>query len=204
MSGVKFSSVLWLVIMLGVGAPAQALPGQTSDEVAAWIKANPTLRPSPGERFLVTKSSTAAQRFTFEATLLPPGRIKAAPNAGIIRSERLSLFDVLNGITLNRLQESLRAIYGLDVSQDFDRARVLYAYPSEAIIQQAITANKPLLASLQGELRQGDRYAYWLEIAQTPEGYAYAGRLTVFLKNDISKLEAELKTAEPESGRMPR
>jgi hypothetical protein len=194
MKGDRVKSVWWAIVLLGlVATPARALPGQTTDEVAAWIKANPTLRPRRGEKFLITKSDSAAQRFTFEASLLPPGRIKISPNAGIVRSERLTVFDMLNGVTQNRLKESLRAIYGLEVAQDFDRAQLIYSYPSEATIQQAVTQNNPLLAALQGELRKGSRYAYWLEIAQTSEGLAYSGRMTVFLRADVDKLEAELR-----------
>ena len=194
MNGIRFGSLLGSGLLLLSGAnPARALPGQTTKEVAAWMQANPTLRPSRGEKFLVTKSSTAAQRFTFEASLLSPGRIRQSPNAGIIRSERLMLFDMQNGVTQERLKESLRAIYGLEVSQDFDRAQVVYAYPSEVTIQQAIAQNNPLLASLQGELRRGSRYAYWLEIAQTPEGLAYAGRITLLLRNDVDLLESEIR-----------
>ncbi|KAM3099469.1 hypothetical protein ACKFKG_03380 [Phormidesmis sp. 146-35] len=190
----RLKSVVWAIVLLGlVAAPARALPGQTTDEVAAWIKANPTLRPGRGEKFLITKSASAAQRFTFEASLLPPGRIKSSPNARIIRSQRLTIFDMLNGVTQNRLQESLRAIYGLEVFQDYDRAQPIYSYPSETAIQQAVAQKNPLLAALQGELRKGSRYAYWLEIAQTPEGLAYSGRLTVFLRDDVDKLEAELR-----------
>ena len=194
MNGIRFGSLLGSGLLLLSGAnPARALPGQTTKEVAAWMQSNPTLRPSRGEKFLVTKSSTAAQRFTFEASLLSPGRIRQSPNAGIIRSERLMLFDMQNGVTQERLKESLRAIYGLEVSQDFDRAQVVYAYPSEVTIQQAIAQNNPLLASLQGELRRGSRYAYWLEIAQTSEGLAYAGRITLLLRNDVDLLEAEIR-----------
>ena len=194
MNGIRFSLMLWLgLLLISEAKPAGALPGQTTKEVAAWMQANSTLRPSRGEKFLVTKSNTAAQRFTFEASLLAPGRIKGSPNAGIIRSERLTLFDMQNGVTQERLKESLRAIYGLEVSQDFDRAQVLYTYPSEVTIQQAIAQNNPLLASLQGELRRGSRYAYWLEVAQTPEGLAYSGRVTLLLRDDLDTLEAEIR-----------
>ena len=194
MNGIRFGSLLLGLGLLISGAnPARALPGQTTREVAAWMQANSTLRPSRGEKFLVTKSNTAAQRFTFEASLLSPVRSKQSPNAGIIRSERLTLFDMRNGVTQERLKESLRAIYGLEISQDFDRAQVLYTYPSQVTIQQAIAQNNPLLASLQGELRQGSRYAYWLEIAQTPEGIAYSGRLTLLLRDDVDSLEAEIR-----------
>ncbi len=193
MNGIRLGLLGFGLLLISGAMPARALPGQTTKEVAAWMQANPTLRPSQSEKFLVTKSNTAAQRFTFEASLLSPGRIKGSPNAGIIRSERLTLFDMRNGVTQERLKESLRAIYGLEVFQDFDRAQVLYTYPSEVTIQQAIAQNNPLLASLQGELRRGGRYAYWLEIAQTPEGLAYAGRLTLFLRNDVDLLEAEIR-----------
>ena len=194
MNGIRFGSLLLGLGLLISGAnPARALPGQTTKEVAAWMQANSTLRPSRGEKFLVTKSNTAAQRFTFEASLLSPVRSKQSPNAGIIRSERLTLFDMRNGVTQERLKESLRAIYGLEISQDFDLAQVLYTYPSQVTIQQAIAQNNPLLASLQGELRQGSRYAYWLEIAQTPEGIAYSGRLTLLLRDDVDSLEAEIR-----------
>jgi hypothetical protein len=83
-------------------------------------------------------------------------------------------------------------IYGVEISQDFDRASVLYAYPSEEKIIEAVRKNDPKLAALQGELRQGRRYAYWLEIAQTPEGLAYSGKVTVFLADDLEKLKTEL------------
>jgi hypothetical protein len=192
MKGVQLG--VWAIVMLALGGnPVGALPGQTTDEAAAWIQANPTLRPRTGEKFLVTKSDSAAQRFTFEASLLPPGRLKSSPNARIIRSEKLTLFDVQNGVTQNRLQESLRAIYGLEIFQDFDRAQPIYTYPSEATIQQAIAQGNPLLAALQGELRRGKLYAYWLEVAQTPEGLAYSGQVTVFLRADLDKIEAELR-----------
>jgi len=194
MDGIRFGSILGFSLLLSLGAsPARALPGETTKDVAAWMQANSTLRPSRGEKFLVTKSATAAQRFTFEASLLSPGKIKLSPRSGIIRSERLTLFDMQNGVTQERLKESLRAIYGSDIYQDFDRAQVLYTYPSEITIQQAVAQKNPLLASLQGELRRGSRYAYWLEVAQTAEGLAYSGRFTVFLRDDLDKLEAELR-----------
>ncbi len=103
------------------------------------------------------------------------------------------LFDMQNGVSQERLKESLRAIYGSEISQDFDRAQVVYSYPSEVTVQQAIAQNNPLIASLQGELRRGSRYGYWLEIAQTPEGRAYSGRLTLFLRDDIDLLEAQIR-----------
>ncbi|BAZ86559.1 hypothetical protein [Dolichospermum compactum] len=51
-----------------------------------------------------------------------------------------------------------------------------------------------LKQSLKGELRIGDRYGYWVEIAQPKEGKAIIGKITVLLKADIDKLETELRT----------
>ncbi|HAZ49228.1 MAG TPA: hypothetical protein DCZ55_33455, partial [Cyanobacteria bacterium UBA11371] len=77
---------------------AKALPGQTTDEVAAWIQANPTLSPQSGETLLVRKSDTAAQRFVFQASTLPPGRATPPLRTGIVRSERFEIFDLVNGV----------------------------------------------------------------------------------------------------------
>ncbi len=181
----------WLLL----GQAAQAVPGQTIDEATAWIQANSTLRPTAGEKLLVRKSDTPAQRFSFQASVLQVG--KAAPSndrsGGIIRTESFTLFDMINGVTQPRLEESLRAIYGPAIYQDYSRAQAIYTYPSRSDLAQAQNQKAPLMAALQGELRSGDRYAYWVEIAQTKEGYAYSGQITVFLKQDIDKLEAELR-----------
>lgn len=73
-----------------VAPPAGALPGQLTEEVEAWIQAHPTLQPSSGERLLVRKSNSAAQRFTFQASVFPPGRIAPTADKGRIRTETLS------------------------------------------------------------------------------------------------------------------
>ncbi|BAZ05808.1 hypothetical protein [Calothrix sp. NIES-3974] len=172
---------------------ANALPGQRTEEVTAWIQAHPTLRPKTGEKLFVTKSDTAAQRFSFQASVLPPGKITYSRDRSRIRSERIAMFDAINGINFNRLQESLRIIYGLDIYQDFQRAQVIYSYPNLSAINSARMARTPIREALQGELRVGDRYAYWMEIAQPREGKSHSGQMTVFLKSDLDKLEAELR-----------
>jgi hypothetical protein len=173
---------------------AQALPGQAADVVATWIKANATLKPNRGEKLMVRKSDSTAQRFIFEASLFSPGRISASKSGGFIRSEKLTLFDMPNGVTQYRLEESLRSIYGPDLFQDYDQAKVTYRYPTPGTRPQSTPTKAPLLEALQGELRQGQRFAYWLEIARSKEGVAYAGRVTVFLKEDLDKLAAELQS----------
>ncbi len=176
-----------------LGSTANALPGETTDTVTAWINAHPTLRPGIGDGLLVQKTSTPAQRFSFQATVLPPGRVSLPRDRGTIRTERLSFYDMVNGVTPERLEESLRTIYGSTIYQDFDRASIVYYYPTPEIAELARRQNRPLLAARQGELRLGERFAYWWEITQTEEGKAFNGQLTVFLKEDFDKLETELR-----------
>lgn len=166
-----------------MGGRVQALPGQTLEEAKAWIQSNQTLRPARGETLLVRKSNTPAQRFTFQASLLKVGKLTPGDQGGRIRTEEISLFDMINGVSRERLEESLRVIYGPGVYQDYAQARVVYAYPERA--------TSP--ADLQGEVREGDRYGYWLEITRQSNGKAYIGRMVVFLRDDLPKLEAELR-----------
>lgn len=166
--------------------PVIALPGQTTDEVGAWIRAHPTLSPDVGERFLVQKSDTAAQRFIFQASVLPPGKVEFTKDHSIIRHERIAMYDAINGMTFERLQESLRIIYGMGIYEDFNRAQLVYQYPNQT------TMNSDRFANI-GELRLGDRYAYWIEVAQPKEGKAFVGQMTVLLRNDLNKIEAELR-----------
>lgn len=189
----------WSFLSLGIliafaAGRANALPGQTTEEVAAWIQANPTLQPVSGETLLVRKSDSPAQRFLFQASTLEPGRISLSLGpVGIVRTERFEMFDLANGVTANRLQETLRIIYGFDIYQDFQQARVVYAYPDPATVNLARSQNAPLLEALQGELRLGSRYAYWLEVAQPREGIPIIGRMTILLREDLEKIEAELR-----------
>jgi hypothetical protein len=183
------------LLCLGIFASPKsyALPGQATEEVEAWIKSHPTLLPNPGERFFIQKSDTAAQRFTFQASVLAPGKAVFAGERSQIRNERIAMYDAINGMNFNRLQESLRIVYGLDVYQDFDRAQVIYNYPNQSAINSARLAKTPIREALKGELRLGDRYGYWMEVAQPKNGKAYTGQILVFLKTDLDKLESELR-----------
>lgn len=195
MGKINLQTALTLGILCALTAkPASALPGQTADEAAAWIQANPTLRPASSERLLVRRVETPAQRFTFQAIPMQVGKAAIGFGGSIIRTEELLLFDMIKGVTLFRLEESLRSIYGPTIYQDYAQASRAYTYPTPSVTGRAINRNTPLLAATQGEVRQGDRYAYWLEITRRPDGFAYSGRLTVFLREDLPKLEAELKS----------
>ena len=179
--------------ILGVSGPAQALPGETVRDVQAWIKAHPTLLPAPGETLVVRKSDTAAQRFSFEASIFPPFPLDTPKGSRVIRHESIELFDMINGVSPARLAESLRVVYGVDLAQDFDRARVIYRYPQDLQLDRLQQQLTSIQRARQGELRLGDRYAYWLEIVQTPEGRPYNGQIVVLLKEDIDGLEAQLR-----------
>lgn len=172
---------------------ANALPGQSTDEVVAWINANPTLRPGIGDGLQVRKNDTARVRFNFDATILPPGQLTLPRDNNTIRTETFSFFDTINGVTPGRLKEALRIIYGLDIYQDYDRAKLVYVYPTPQTIDLARRENRILLEAQQGELRLGDRYAYWMEVTQAQKGKAFNGQMTIFLREDLDKLETQLR-----------
>jgi len=172
---------------------AQALPGQARQEVTAWINANPALRPALGDGLTVRRFNTAAQRFSFEASALPVSAMLNADNTGIIRKEQIAFYDVVNGVSPDRLEESLRTIYGADIYQDYLRARIVYQYPSREQVELAQRQNLPLLAARRGELRLGDRFGYWLETTRGQEEQGANGQITIFLREDLNQFESELR-----------
>jgi len=154
--------------------PVMAIPGQSVQEAIAWIRANPTLQPAPGERLMVRKYDTPAKRFTFQAFLLPVGRLTAGATTGVIRSEEILLVDLVNGVDRDRLSESLRAIYGANIHQDYRQAKVIRT-------------------DANNELREGDFFAYRVELFPNQNGFADSGRISVFLRADLAKLQTELE-----------
>jgi hypothetical protein len=206
---VALSGLTTGLVGLLAAAPALALPGQTVEEVLSWMQSNPTVRPKSGERLTVRRSNSAAQRFIFEASLFIPGTFaKGARDDGRIHSESLKLFDMQNGVTKARLEESLRAIYGLEVGGDFDRATVVQRYGADPTIPSTTSSttpktpkwtpklvNKPRRQDyLRGEVRQGERFAYWIEVAQTEEGKAYSGQVAIFLVDDLESVLAKVRS----------
>jgi len=185
--------ILPLAFFISNHGTANALPGQPMQEVETWIKAHPTLRPRTGERFLVTKTDTPAQRFSFQAMVSAPGKLTFSNNRNLSRAERISMYDAINGMSIDKLKESLRRIYGLDIYQDFRGAKVIYEYPNRSTINAARFAGTPIQEALKGELRVGSRYAYWVEVARARNGKAFTGQMTVFLKSDLDKLKEELR-----------
>lgn len=180
--------------LLLFNSQAHALPGEAVEKVSTWIKAHPTLQPRSGERLFVKKSDTAAQRFSFLSSVLAPGKVGVPTNRSKIRSERITMYDAINGMSFQRLKESLRVIYGLDIYQDYNRSDKVYEYPNQSVINSARFAKTPIREALQGELRIGDRFAYWVEVAQPKNGKAYFGKITVLLRSDLEKLKTELQS----------
>lgn len=171
----------------------EALPGDRAESVLAWIRANPTLRSSAGDGFTVKRENTPAQRFRFQASVLAPGRITVPTNPGTIRSEQFEIVDLINGVPPERLEESLRAIYGLDIYEDYIRSSIVYDYPDRDTLELARRQNLPSLGAQRGQLRSGRRFAYWTEITYSSEGQPLNGRVTILLKEDLDKLTAELR-----------
>lgn len=189
---------LWSSVSLGalmaIGGQAFALPGQPVAEVASWMQSNPTIQPASGEILLVRRTDSPSRRFTFEASITAPGRATAGDQKDIIRSESITLFDTVYGVSQQRLEESLGIIYGEELYQDYQQADVVFKYPTVEMVSRSTNRNLPLLRFSQGEVRQGERFAYWVETVQTPEGKPQNGQITVLLPEDLPKLTAELES----------
>ncbi|NJL86823.1 MAG: hypothetical protein HC886_14015 [Leptolyngbyaceae cyanobacterium SM1_1_3] len=190
MKRLGYGFLLSLGLGLATASPGWSLPGQTVIEVAAWIQANSTLRPGPGERLLVNRIDTPAQRFTFQASIFPPGTLRSSVQPRQIRTERIALFDMINGVSFNRLEESLRVIYGTDIFSDYQRSQPVYVYPTA----DSPVSNNPNLL-IQGEIREGDRYAYWIQTTSDRSGSTDTGEISILLKEDIPGLLSRLQEA---------
>lgn len=84
-----------------------------------------------------------------------------------IRVEQLSFFDRINGVSSDRLQQALYVIYGAEIYQDYQQASVVYQYPGSETLEEPAEPEQtlpapdiPIAESIQGEVRQGDRYGY--------------------------------------------
>lgn len=192
-SFLRLKGILFPLYFLLFTSSAKALPGQRPDAVAAWLRGHPTLSRGIGTNLAVTISETPAQKFNFQASVLPPGRIIYRKRPGTISTERLSLTDRIRGVTFNRLEEYLRIIYGPLIYRDYTQARVIYDYPNPSLLYQGQTQNRSLLVAQQGQLLAGERYGYWIEVTESGNGKAFNGQVTIFRKDDLEKLEAELR-----------
>ena len=192
----QLSQVRWTIasLMLMAGgftasfsSRAVALPGQPVAEVAAWMQSQPTLQPAPGETLLVRRTDSPSRRFTFQANVTAPGRA-ASDRKDIVRSETIMLFDSVYGVSQARLEAALGIIYGDDLAQDYAAATPIFTYPTAEMLSRADSADLPLLRLTEGELRQGQRFGYWVETVQPTTGKAQTGKITLLLLEDLPKL----------------
>jgi hypothetical protein len=169
-------------------ATALGLPNQPPYQVQEWLRGHPVLRPAENEKLLIAKQNSPAHRFVFlSTTLMPFGNIFLEDGRGeVIRSEKLEITDVRDGsmgVTPQRLEEALRSIYGVEIMQDFVTGEVLAFYPSR----------NPSSGGPVGQLRQGKRFLYWIEVLQIPGGSFPTGQITVMDLRDITRVTTELQ-----------
>ena len=126
---------------LGIGVstwlsarPSYGLPGHSIDEVKAWMQGHPTLQADSREGLRVHRANVPSRRFTFQASVFPIGGFqRAADNSiwstsrrqrdfGTVRREEFILVDYDEQVTVLRLEEALRTLYGPDIYADYRRA----------------------------------------------------------------------------------
>ncbi|MFM7423936.1 MAG: hypothetical protein ACKO7W_02860 [Elainella sp.] len=196
----RFYRVAILTLVGGIGMAAswptraQALPGQRVLDVALWMQDNPTIQPAPGEALFVQRTDSPSRRFTFQASITSPGQLSSGDGRDIIRSETISLFDTVYGVSQARLIESLGFIYGNAILQDYESAQAVLVYPTAEMITRAKQNSQPLLELTKGEVRQGEHFVYWVEVVENPDGVTQNGRITVLLPEDLPKLVAQLES----------
>ncbi|MFQ3585304.1 MAG: hypothetical protein SNJ85_10325, partial [Cyanobacteriota bacterium] len=103
--------------VLGLQPVAWGIPGQSPDQAAAWVRDNPVLRPRPGETLNINRVDPDGSRFTFLASVAPPGRIINPLDRETIRSERMTFFRP-QGLTPEDLFQAIRDIYGPEIAAD--------------------------------------------------------------------------------------
>ena len=172
--------------------PGYGLPGHSVNEVKTWMQGHPTLRADSREGLRVHRADIPSRRFTFQASVFPIGGFQRSDtnsvwsdsrrqrNFNIVRREEFTLVDYDEPVTVTRLEDSLRALYGPDTYADYRRAPAIYSYVVET-------------GTIQGEVRLGNTYAYWVEITPDANGFVTTGRLNVLLPEDVDQLQRQLE-----------
>ncbi|NJN75478.1 MAG: hypothetical protein HC796_03610 [Synechococcaceae cyanobacterium RL_1_2] len=101
-----------------------------------------------------------------------------------------------NGVTPQRLSESLRVVYGAMVYDDYRQSQVVCAYPSREMMDAGVSQNLQLTQAIRGQIRQGNNFGYWLEVIPTNTGIAYNGSITLFMLDDLDKVVGRLGKCE--------
>ncbi|MEL7505004.1 MAG: hypothetical protein AAFN18_21325 [Cyanobacteria bacterium J06554_6] len=186
-------------LLTSLTAPAQAIPGESVDEVKAWMQGHPTLRATENERLQVQRTETPARRYIFRATIFPIGGTDgnsdtpAILNRGLdrsqIRVETFMLVDTVDGVDYEDLEEALRVIYGPDLYADYRRSTSTRLYP----VSSPARLLRPNRSDARGQVREGAAYGYWLELIPNPDGTVHTGSISVLLPEDIDQLQSHLE-----------
>lgn len=187
-------------IWLGLASTAAALPGQSVQEAEAWMQAHPSLRATPGERLSLRRNDTPSRRYTFHGSIFGPGSSSGesllvrrnSDQPRVVRSEKFTLVDVISGVSIARLEDALRTLYGAEVFADYRRSQSVLVYspgrPEDRGTQRVARA----------QLFEGELYAYVIEVMPNPDGTISTGGVTVMLKEDIPALREALRSREIE------
>lgn len=178
-----------IALVLMAPSPGWSLPGEAVDEVANWIYSNPLLPDGRRGSLRVSRSDIPGQRFTFVASKTLPTQRGLGIGERRIRSEWLEVLDYNNGVTSERLIEAVRGIYGLDLYQDYRNAELIYDYVSPT----GPTGQH----QRRGQLWQGDRFGYWLELTERDGEEPVLGKLALILLDDIPTVQADLEALAP-------
>ncbi|MEO1621790.1 MAG: hypothetical protein AAFU53_12270 [Cyanobacteria bacterium J06632_3] len=185
-------------LWLGLISSAIALPGQTIDEAAAWMQAHPSLRARPSERLSIRRNNTPSQRYTFHGSVFGPSggsgeSLLLRQHSGetiMVHSERFTLVDIVRGVNIPQLEDSLRSLYGAEVYADYRRAQTVIVYSPDRPEERgsAIASRSHLL--------EGDLYGYLIELMPDDSGQLQTGAVTVMLREDIPAIQEGLQERE--------
>lgn len=181
----------------GTTCAADAIPGQPVNEAKAWMQAHPTLRALPNERLSLRRNDTPARRYTFHGSIFGPGGggstlLERGLDSGpmVVRSEKFTLVDLINGVSVSKMEDALRMLYGAQVYADYRRAASVLVH-SSGRVEDGGTARSP-----RAQLTEGELYAYIIEVIPDADGIIHTGAVTVMLKEDIPPLKAALEARE--------
>ncbi|NJK63728.1 MAG: hypothetical protein HC921_14505 [Synechococcaceae cyanobacterium SM2_3_1] len=175
----------------GLAAPGEAIPGQSADQTAAWIQENAALGAEPGETLLINRTQPDGTRFSFQASVAPPGRIINPLDRETIRSERMTFFKP-EGLTPQDLEAAIKAIYGPEIAADLEQAEEILRYPTPQMLSAPATDENFLERAIQGVVKQGDLLVYWMELTQNRDGTVQQGQAVVFEEEWLPKITEEL------------
>lgn len=200
MNKLLLTAIAAIGITSATASTANAIPGQPVDEAKAWMQAHPTLRALPNERLSLRRNDTPARRYTFHGSVFGPvgGSGQTLLERGldsepmVVRSEKFTLVDLINGVSVAKLEDALRMLYGARVFADYRRAESVLVYSSGSPESRG-TARSP-----RAQLSEGELYAYIVEVIPDVDGTIHTGTVTVMLKEDIPPLKAALEAKEIE------